>query len=123
MKKVLIIDDEECNQIILTYQLVDMSDKVTILRARDRGEAKHLFDTNPDIDLVAMDACVPYPDTPENERYRPNTQALVRYMRSKFEGPIVAVSGSFNSLLTEVGCDHESSKEKFYEIALALLGL
>ena len=122
-KKILIVDDEPASQVILSHRLVEMPDKVIVLRATSLAEAKRLFDDNPDIDLIAMDGCVPDPDASPHERRIPNSMNLVRYMRQKYNGPIFGVSDQFNDRLRSAGCDNSCSKDLFSYAAIVLLRL
>jgi CheY-like chemotaxis protein len=121
-KKILVVDDDRHSQVILTFKLVEIPNKVIILRAQTLAEAKAQFDDNPDLDLIAMDACVPDPTAKGYELHQPNTGPLVKYMRQTFQGPIVAVSSMFNDYLLKAGCNHDcDNKHLFPDLALALL--
>ncbi|MDQ3014455.1 MAG: response regulator [bacterium] len=122
MKKILIVDDEQQNQETLTAGLMKNPDLV-ILQAYTRQEAVKLFDENPDVALIAMDACMPHPDASAFMRGRPNTQWLVAHMKKTFKGPIVAVSSAYNSYLMEAGCTHKAEKQDFPHLAAQFLGL
>ncbi|RUT78030.1 response regulator [Ancylomarina longa] len=56
-KVLLIAEDEDFNYIFLEEILIDT--KVHLIRAHDGQEAIHLFESNPQIDLVLMDMQMP----------------------------------------------------------------
>jgi len=101
-KKVLVVDDNESLQRSLKNVLSRHG--IIVLSALTIGEAEELFSTNPDVNLIVMDACVPGD--------RPNTFSLVRKIRQKYAGPIIACSSlrEYRRLLIEAGCDQEASK-------------
>ncbi len=114
MKKVLIIDDDETWQKVWSMRL---GKRVTLLPALSIPEAEKIFSEHTDIDLIAVDACVPGDEI--------NTQPLIRKIRETFAGPMVAVSKSSFSreCLVRAGCDHESEKEWLHGKVVRILKL
>ena len=113
-KKVLIVDDDDDVQ---AFYRRTLNDKVLLLSALTIKEAEELFATNPDLDAIVMDACVP--EAP------PTTIPLVRKMRETFDGPMIASSGDkdYRQMLVNAGCDHESKKGLVPQKLLEVLGL
>jgi len=114
-KKVLIVDDMEQYHRSWKRGLKDLGSDALVLSAFSIEEARKLFNENPDIDAIVMDACVP-----GNE---PTTQPLVREFRETFKGPIIAVSslGVYRKMLVESGCNYESEKPELPEMLLEIL--
>lgn len=115
MKKVLIVEDND-----LYYKIAEkgLAGKVEIMRAKILSEGRKLFQKNPDVDLIIMDACVP--------GYRPNTMPLVEeIVGSGYDKPIIASSGEefYRQKLIEAGATHEADKREAPKLALNLLGL
>jgi len=102
MKKILIVDDDVNWQKVWNMRL---GRKITLLPAFSIDEAEKIFAEHGDIDLIAVDACVPGDDI--------NTKPLVKKFRETFDGPIVAISKSSFSreCLVKAGCNYESEKE------------
>ena len=110
-KKVLVVEDFFPD--IFTRTL---SGKVKLLIAQSIEEATQLFNANPDIDIIIMDACVP-----GNEL---NTVPLVQLFRKTFTGPIITASSvnEYNFALLEAGCSHNGySKEGAAKTVLNLI--
>ncbi|MDP2668341.1 MAG: response regulator [bacterium] len=112
--KVLVVEDKERYQ----YGWADaLGEKIEVLHAFTIEEGRRLFDANPDIDAVVMDACVP-----GNE---PNSIPLVKYIRKSFKGPVIAASTEkiFRERLIEAGCNFESEKDRVPAIVNEVLAL
>ncbi len=105
MKKVLVVED---NRFYSDMIFSNFGSKVLVMKAFTIKEAENIFQENPDIDVILMDACVPG-DTP-------NTMGLVSKIRETFKGPIITISSdsSYSKKLIEAGCNYESNK---YEAA------
>ncbi len=101
--KVLIVEDQKLYQDLFSDIL---GDDITILKAFTIEEAKEHFSENSDIDIIAMDACVPGDI--------PNTLILTSEIRKTFKGPIIAISSSYEyrTMLMKFGCDYQCKKEK-----------
>src|SRR3990167_9663157 len=101
LPKVLLVEDLE---MFHDYAKKSLEGKVEIISALTVEDGRRLFDLNPDVAAIVMDACVPgdYPTTPP----------LVAEIRSKnFTGPIIAISSDagFRQKLLSAGCSHECS--------------
>ena len=95
MKKILVVEDFDPY-----YETVKkgLAGKVEIVRAETLSEGHKLFQENPDVDLIIMDACVPGD--------RPNSMPLVaEIVKSGYNKPIIASStlGSYRRKLIAVG--------------------
>jgi DNA-binding response OmpR family regulator len=106
--KVLILDDNSSFQRFLALELPEQfwGEKIEVLGAFSICEAEDLFGRNPDVDIIAVDACVPGTDI--------NTVPFVRKVRARgYVGPMVAMSSYSENrvLLRRAGCDYESEKE------------
>lgn len=113
MKKILIVEDDQNWSGIIRRGL---GDKVLVIQAFTTEEAETVFQKNPDLALILMDACVPGD--------RPNTMFLVKKMRKTFSGPIIAISSlsEYRQELIKAGCDHEVEKAKAAQKVLELVG-
>ena len=80
--------------------------EIEYLRAETIEEGFMLYNENPDVDLIVVDACVPGHD--------PNTMEFVKAVRKTFSGPMIATSSdpNFRKLLLKAGCDVEC-EDKF----------
>ena len=116
MKKVLIVEDE-VRRYYSAWQQELPSDRVTLLFAASVEEAEEQFSANSDIDVIAIDACVPGDE--------PTTLPLVRQWRQTFTGPMVAISSmsEYREMLLYAGCDYESSKKDLPKKLLEILDL
>lgn len=114
MKKVLIIDDDVNWQKVWDMRL---RRRVILLPALSINEAEKIFSEHSDIDLIAVDACVPGDDI--------NTRPLIKKFRETFNGPIIAISKSSFSreCLVRAGCNYESEKEWLHGNVLRILGI
>jgi len=109
-RKILIVEDvglvHEAYRLKLTGQLGEEGAReVEFLHAFTVKEAKRLFNLNPDLVAVVMDACVP--------GEKPTTLNLARQMRkSGFRGPMIAASSVplFRDKLRRAGCDLHADK-------------
>lgn len=112
--KILVVEDIEDFQLQYRKNLNDIAD---ILAATTLDEGKRLFDANPDIVLVVMDACVP--------GNKPNSMELVKHMRQTFEGPIIASSSmlEYREILIGAGCSIKSHKSGVPDLIRELLRL
>ena len=101
--KILIIDDSETAQDKFVKELAG---KATILSAFTVEQAEKFFAANSDIDVIAIDACVP--------GVEPTTTPLVRELRRTFKGLMIAISGfrGYRQDLVEAGCDFGCVKEE-----------
>ena len=114
MKKVLIVEDDPDWQSMWKRKL---EGKVHVLMASSVEKGEQLFNENPDVDVIVMDACV--------SGEEPDTLPLVTNIRQTFSGPMIAASGSytFRQCLKSYGCDHESRKKDVPEKVLEILGV
>jgi len=74
--------------------------------ARTLAEAETVFSSKK-FDAIAVDGCL--------NSHGVNTLDLVRFMRQRFNGPIVAIStvADYNKLLMEAGCNLSCLKSSF----------
>lgn len=102
MKKILIIDDDIVWQEVWKRSL---GKRVALLPALSIPEAEKTFTEHNDIDLIAIDGCVPG-DTI-------NTKPLIRKFRETYKGPMVAISKAslVRDCLIDAGCSHECEKK------------
>lgn len=110
--KVLIVEDDDLCQTMYT----DCLGKTTeILSATTLEDGKRLFDENPDIAIVVMDACVP--------GGKPNSMKLVKHIRKTFSGPMIAASSDsdYQDILVEAGCSLKSPKYEVPSLVRELL--
>ncbi len=115
MKKVLVVEDYDPY-----YATVEkgLAGKVELMRAETLSEGRKLFQENPDVDLIIMDACVPGD--------KPNSMPLVaEIVESGYDKPIIASSSIpfYTRKLVEAGATHGANKYEVPELALDLLGL
>lgn len=92
--------------------------KAEVISAKSIPEAKSLFQKNPDIDVIVIDACVP------GEKI--NTLSLVRSFRKTYSGLMIAIStdGDYQKQLVEAGCnDRCKNKRLLVEYITDLLNL
>lgn len=94
-----------------------LSNKVKVIRALCIEEAKKKFAANRNIVAIVMDACVP--------GNLPNTQPLVKKLREKFTGPMIAASSApeFSQALVDAGCSHKCDKDFVPDMVRKILGL
>jgi len=95
-----------------------LGDKVSVFCAYNLIEGARIFEENPDMAVVIMDACVPGDE--------PNAQILVREIRKTFKGPMIAMSSmeKFRKVLLAAGCDYEvEEKSQAAEKVFELLGI
>ena len=114
-KKVLVVDDDKS---IHEFLATRMKDKVVLLKALTLQQGEELFNANPDISVVVIDACVP--------GNQPNSQWLVRKIRKTFvDLPIIAISSvnAYQQKLLLAGCSHECDKMSIPEKLLEFLNL
>ena len=106
-KKILIIEDRMDIQKEWKDSLAEYP--VEIISAYSVVGAKIAFNSNNDLDIIAVDACVPGSE--------PNTMEIVKNFRTLFRGPMIAISNrdDFNNLLVSAGCDHKTEKYKLFE--------
>ncbi len=114
LKKILIVEDSENYQ---QKYINALRGKVDILSAYSLGEGEHLFEENPDVTLIVMDACVPGDS--------PNATALVTVIRRSFAGPMIAASSlpKYRKILMAAGCDYEEDKDFVVAKVIELLGI
>ena len=80
-------------------------------------EAKRLFEEHlSELDAVVMDASLTGGE--------PDTLELTRWMRERFEGPVVACSSNppFREEQMQAGCNFESPKEEVHVLLKKLFG-
>lgn len=126
LPKVLIIEDDHFYQ---NKWLRDLAGRVNIIRAFDQAEGRKMFAEHPDLKLIVMDGYVPaFPGVsatssgPGNQPGEATTLGLVRELRAKFAGPILAVSSSINRDLKNAGCDETcEDKDEVSAVVLRLL--
>lgn len=102
LQKVLVVEDMKSLQGHLKRTL---EGKLEIISALTVEDGQRLFDLNPDVAAIVMDACVPGD--------WPTTIPLVKEIRRKnFTGPMIAISSnsSFRQQLMAAGCSHECDK-------------
>lgn len=114
MKKILIIDDDIIWQEVWKRSL---RKRVALLPALSIDEAEKIFGEHNDIDLIAVDACVPGDVI--------NTKPLIRKFRETYKGPMIAISKSSLSreCLVSAGCNYECEKTWLPGNILKILGL
>lgn len=115
MKKVLIVEDDH---MIFFLMKAIFAGRVEILWAEELKQGEYLFENNPDIDLIIMDACVP--------GNKPNSMPLIeKIVKSGFDEPILASSSShqFSQQLVWAGATYIVDKNNAAKKALELLGL
>jgi len=102
-KKVLLVEDYPAWIKIIKE---DLGGAAEVLSATTVEEAEKMFEDNPDIALIIMDACVPGDEI--------NTLPLVKKIRETFTGPIIAISANdlYRKKLVEAGCTCECEKKK-----------
>lgn len=102
MKKILIIDDDIVWQEVWKRSL---GKRVTLLPALSIPEAEKIFVEHSDIDLIAIDGCVPGDII--------NTKPLIRKFRETYGGPMVAISKAslVRDCLINAGCSHGCEKK------------
>ena len=96
MKKILLVEDMK----VVHDSVKDaLAGKVKLISAFTISEAKRLFQKNPDIDAIVIDACVPGEVI--------NTLPLVRELRKEYKGLMIAISkyGDYQKQLVEAGCN------------------
>ena len=111
-KKVLLIEDNVDKQKMFIDVLID---KATIICVATETEAKKIFNQSKKITIIAVDACLK-----DNE---PDTLELTAYIRSKYHGPIVAISSveDYNKKLIKAGCSHQAMKDDAPSLIASLL--
>lgn len=112
LPKVLVVDDQRTFHMIARERLNGM---VRSLHARTIEEAQSLYETNPDVRVIVMDACVP--------GNTPTTHHFVRELRKSFRGPIIGCSNDFSNLyiMSNAGCSHICEKQRVFEVLQSLL--
>jgi DNA-binding NtrC family response regulator len=94
--KVLVIDDDAEFQAALGRATSLMA--VDLLQAETLEDGERLFAENPDVSVIAIDACIP------GVEY--NSEPLARKIAATFKGPFVAISSvsEYRESLVEAGC-------------------
>jgi DNA-binding response OmpR family regulator len=113
--KILLVEDKpEMREIII---LGFQGQPIEVLEADTIEQAEKLFDANPDIAAILVDACVP--------GTYPNTQQLINKFRKTFGGPMIAISSNdlYREMLMKAGCDYECVKHRAAQKLLEVLGL
>ena len=110
--KMLLIEDNIDKQKMFIDAL---QDKAIIACATTEEQAREIFDQTQNIALIAVDACL--------VRDEPDTLGLVAYLRSKYTGPIIAISSNtdYNQKLMEAGCSHQEKKDNAPSLIATLL--
>lgn len=110
--RILLIEDNPDKQKMFIDAL---QGKATIACAATEEQAREIFDKTQNITLIAVDACL--------VRDEPDTLGLVAYLRSKYTGPIIAISSNknYNQKLIEAGCSHQEKKDNAPSLIATLL--
>ena len=110
--RILLIEDNYDKQKMFIDAL---KDKATIACATTEEQAREIFDKTQNITLIAVDACL--------VRDEPDTLGLVAYLRSKYIGPIIAISSNkdYNQKLMNAGCSHQEKKDNAPSLIATLL--
>jgi|GEM_PF-1220255 len=111
--KVFIVEDDAIQAQMFINALAGKADVIT---AYNLDRAFKTFDREEGITLIACDACL--------KGGSPDTLNLIMLMRSKFAGPIVAISSTdkFNDQLLKAGCSHKVLKPQASRLILELIG-
>lgn len=116
MLKIIALEDNF--YVTRLWQIQFQAAGFSILCASKIAEAEVLLQTNPDADLVVVDACV--------ESHKVDTVPFVEWARQGiFNGPMVAVSArdENNQELLMAGCSHEcNDKGRLIDKVMAILG-
>jgi len=101
LPRVLLIEDEEDFHELFEKLL---EGEVEFLDAYTITEAERIFESVPGISIVVVDACVP--------GSFPTTEPLVRKIRARFSGPMIAISSDpeYRKVLIAAGCDFQCEK-------------
>lgn len=121
LPKVLIIEDDHFYQ---NKWLRDLAGRANIIRAFDQEEGRKLFAEHPDVKMIVMDGYVPASAArlPADKPGQATTLELVRELRQKFSGKMLAVSSSINRDLKTAGCDEVcEDKDEVGAVVLKLL--
>ena len=110
--RILLIEDNPDKQKMFIDAL---QGKATIACAATEEQAREIFDMTQSITLIAVDACL--------VRDEPDTLGLVAYLRSKYTGPIIAISSNkdYNQKLMKAGCSHQEKKDNAPSLIATLL--
>jgi CheY-like chemotaxis protein len=110
--RILLIEDNPDKQKMFIDAL---QGKATIACAATEEQAREIFDKTQNITLIAVDACL--------VRDEPDTLGLVAYLRSKYTGPIIAISSNkdYNQKLMKAGCSHQEKKDNAPSLIATLL--
>ncbi|MFA6364784.1 MAG: hypothetical protein WCW78_00065 [Candidatus Paceibacterota bacterium] len=86
-----------------------------LFHASSIDEAEELFLEHPEIDIIAMSACI--------SGHEPDTIQLVQKMRQSFKGPMIAMSSILvhRKTLCEAGCNLESEKLVLPDLVLKII--
>lgn len=120
VKKILIVEDFDLIVRLWRRALSELKiDSVVIVTASSIDEARERFKTNPDLDLIVMDAYI------RGSFDRPNTLALVTEFRLSYSGPMLAQSSDEDhaKMLVDVGCNVACDKPQVPEKIIEILGL
>lgn len=111
---ILVVEDEPA---IHRWLCKEFSGQAIILSALTIEEGERLFQENPDLSAVAMDACVP--------GNKPTTLPLARKIRQTFKGPMIAISSldEYRHDLMSAGCNYECPKGQTAQRIRQVLGL
>lgn len=118
MKRVvLIVDDQPAFHIRPKGKLrrsAELREKWEIISAYTEQEARALFlEHSERIAFVFMDACL--------TGHTPNTLDLIKWVRTQYDGPMIAMSSVFNTALIKAGCDQAINKNDIGEEVLKRL--
>jgi hypothetical protein len=110
-RKLLIIEDDEF--IVDDYKR-GIHNYDRIIFAATIAEARTQFLANPDLAAIAVDACLGSKE--------PNTLELIREMKFRFRGPMIAISGlrENRALQLAAGCNEACKKDELPELLVQL---
>ena len=119
LQKILIVEDSPDLHEIYAEAL---KGKIEIISALSIEQAQKLFDGNQDIKLIVMDYSVPFR---EDDKYCSNTIDLIKYIKVRFSGPIIASSSTEDCRKEQLatGCTHECGKVQVPKKIMELLGI
>lgn len=108
-KKMLVIEDKKAWQeaIKMTF-----GEDFKIISAYTKHEALEGLIDHPDVSVILMDGSL-------NDGS--NTIELTKYIRSKYTGIIIALSGDINDELIQAGCDAGCNKGEFSSLCRPII--
>jgi len=98
----LLIEDVISNQKKFIDELQNIAD---ITCVGSEVWAREAFDKNKEFDIIAIDACLTGDEV--------DTIDLIKYIRSSYTGPMIAISSmdNYNKILVDAGCNHQMEKK------------